>query len=133
MRLSSVPIALRHASCGTVSPTISIEQKAASKNPRSTVGTITEVYDYLRLLFARAGRPHCPGCGRPIERQTVQQIVDAVSVPVMSFAAAPVTSTTRKPSKVVSASKVEIRSQRLTTQCWSMSNRKTSPTPGRGF
>src|SRR5437870_12451733 len=61
-----------------LSPAISIDQKGVSKNPRSTVGTITEVYDYLRLLFARAGRPHCPNCGRPIERQTVQQIVDAI-------------------------------------------------------
>jgi excinuclease ABC subunit A len=61
-----------------LSPAISIDQKGASRNPRSTVGTITEVYDYLRLLFARVGRPHCPVCGRPIERQTVQQIVDAL-------------------------------------------------------
>ncbi len=61
-----------------LSPAISIEQKTTSKNPRSTVGTVTEIYDYLRLLFARIGRPHCPQCGKPIERQTVQQIVDAV-------------------------------------------------------
>ncbi|GIW08186.1 MAG: UvrABC system protein A [Dehalococcoidia bacterium] len=61
-----------------LSPAISIDQKGASRNPRSTVGTIIEVYDYLRLLFARVGRPHCPVCGRPIERQTVQQIVDAL-------------------------------------------------------
>jgi excinuclease ABC subunit A len=61
-----------------LSPAISIDQKGASRNPRSTVGTVTEIYDYLRLLFARAGRPHCPKCGRPIERQTVQQIVDAI-------------------------------------------------------
>src|SRR6266508_3557598 len=61
-----------------LSPAISIYQKGASRNPRSTVGTVTEIYDYLRLLFARAGRPHCPNCGRPIERQTVQQIVDAI-------------------------------------------------------
>ena len=59
-----------------LSPAVSIDQKSTSKNPRSTVGTITEVYDYLRLLFARAGRPHCPVCGSPIERQTPQQIVD---------------------------------------------------------
>src|SRR5690606_5551880 len=59
------------------SPAISIDQKSTSNNPRSTVGTVTEIYDYLRLLWARAGRPHCPTCGRPIERQTVQQIVDA--------------------------------------------------------
>ena len=61
-----------------LSPAVSIDQKSTSKNPRSTVGTITEVYDYLRLLYARAGRPHCPKCGRPIVRQTPQQIVDRV-------------------------------------------------------
>ncbi len=61
-----------------LSPAVSIDQKSTSKNPRSTVGTITEVYDYLRLLFARAGRPHGPECGAPIERQTPQQIVDRV-------------------------------------------------------
>ncbi|WP_034630253.1 excinuclease ABC subunit UvrA [Desulfotruncus alcoholivorax] len=59
-----------------LSPAISIDQKTTSHNPRSTVGTVTEIYDYLRLLFARVGRPHCPQCGRPITRQTVQQIVD---------------------------------------------------------
>jgi excinuclease ABC subunit A len=61
-----------------LSPAISIDQKSASRNPRSTVGTITEVYDYLRLLYARIGRPHCPTCGRPVARQTPQQIVDRV-------------------------------------------------------
>ena len=61
-----------------LSPAVSIDQKSTSKNPRSTVGTITEVYDYLRLLYARAGRPHCPACGAPIERQTPQQIVDKI-------------------------------------------------------
>jgi excinuclease ABC subunit A len=61
-----------------LSPAISIDQKGPSHNPRSTVGTITEIYDYLRLLFARVGHPHCPKCGREICRQTVQQIVDAV-------------------------------------------------------
>ncbi len=61
-----------------LSPAVSIDQKSTSRNPRSTVGTITEVYDYLRLLYARAGRPHCPVCGRPIARQTPQQIVDRV-------------------------------------------------------
>ena len=61
-----------------LSPAVSIDQKSTSRNPRSTVGTITEVYDYLRLLYARAGRPHCPVCGSPIERQTPQQIVDRV-------------------------------------------------------
>ncbi|MCE5245483.1 MAG: excinuclease ABC subunit UvrA [Candidatus Polarisedimenticolia bacterium] len=61
-----------------LSPAIAIEQKTTSRNPRSTVGTVTEIYDYLRLLYARVGSPHCPNCGKPIERQTVQQIVDAV-------------------------------------------------------
>src|SRR5437773_3813582 len=57
-----------------LSPAISIDQKSTSRNPRSTVGTITEVYDYLRLLYARIGQPHCPRCGRPIARQTPEQI-----------------------------------------------------------
>lgn len=61
-----------------LSPAISIDQKTASRNPRSTVGTVTEIYDYLRLLFARVGRPHCPHCRRGIGRQTVQQMVDQV-------------------------------------------------------
>jgi len=60
-----------------LSPSISIDQKTTSKNPRSTVGTVTEVYDYLRLLFARVGHPHCPICGREISRQSQDQIVDA--------------------------------------------------------
>ncbi len=60
-----------------LSPAISIEQKTTSHNPRSTVGTVTEIYDYLRVLFARMGKPYCPSCGRPIESQTVQQMVDA--------------------------------------------------------
>ena len=61
-----------------LSPAISIDQKTTSKNPRSTVGTVTEIYDYLRLLWARVGIPHCPKCGREISRQTVDQIVDRV-------------------------------------------------------
>src|SRR3989304_1502650 len=61
-----------------LSPAISIDQKGASRNPRSTVATQTEIYDYLRLLFARAGHPHCPQCGRPIARQTGQRIVDSI-------------------------------------------------------
>ena len=71
-----------------LSPAISIDQKGVSHNPRSTVGTVTEIYDYLRLLFARIGRPHCHKCGRPINRQTVQQIVDAVfffSIWILNF------------------------------------------------
>jgi excinuclease ABC subunit A len=61
-----------------LSPAVSIDQKSTTRNPRSTVGTVTEVYDYLRLLFARIGRPHCPQCGKPITQQTVEQMVDAV-------------------------------------------------------
>ncbi len=61
-----------------LSPAISIEQKSTSRNPRSTVGTLTEIYDYLRLLFARVGSPHCSGCGKSISAQTVQQIVDSI-------------------------------------------------------
>ncbi|MDR3707607.1 MAG: excinuclease ABC subunit UvrA [Capsulimonadaceae bacterium] len=61
-----------------LSPAVAIDQKSTSKNPRSTVGTITEIYDYLRLLFARAGTPHCPNCGRVVASQTVEQMVDTV-------------------------------------------------------
>ncbi len=61
-----------------LSPAICIDQKSTSKNPRSTVGTITEIYDYLRLLYARIGIPHCPNCGKPIEQQTSQQIIEQV-------------------------------------------------------
>src|SRR3979411_320544 len=61
-----------------LSPAISIDQKGTSKNPRSTVGTVTEVYDYLRLLYARIGRPHCYECGRQISSQTAEQIVDQI-------------------------------------------------------
>lgn len=61
-----------------LSPAVSIDQKSRSHNPRSTVGTVTEIHDYLRLLYARVGRPHCPQCGQPIERQTAQQITDQV-------------------------------------------------------
>jgi len=61
-----------------LSPSISIDQKSASHNPRSTVGTVTEIYDYLRLLYARIGHPHCPICGREISKQSSQQIVDQI-------------------------------------------------------
>lgn len=61
-----------------LSPAISIDQKTTSKNPRSTVGTVTEIYDYLRLLYARIGVPHCPVCGREITQQTIDQIVDKI-------------------------------------------------------
>ena len=61
-----------------LSPAISIDQKTTSKNPRSTVGTVTEIYDYLRLLWARVGTPHCPKCGKEIQQQTIDQIIDQV-------------------------------------------------------
>src|SRR3569623_48629 len=61
-----------------LSPAISIDQKTTTRNPRSTVGTVTEIYDYLRLLYARGGRPHCPKCGKPISGLTAEQIVDQV-------------------------------------------------------
>ena len=61
-----------------LSPAISIDQKGSSRNPRSTVGTVTEIYDYMRLMFARIGHPHCPKCGRPIERQSVQQMAGQI-------------------------------------------------------
>ena len=61
-----------------LSPAIAIDQKTTSRNPRSTVGTVTEIYDYLRLLWARVGIPHCPKCGREIRQQTIDQIVDQV-------------------------------------------------------
>src|SRR6266704_3790806 len=61
-----------------LSPALAIGQKGTTQNPRSTVGTVTEIYDYLRLLYARIGHPHCPKCGREVSQQTVQQIVDAV-------------------------------------------------------
>ena len=61
-----------------LSPAISIDQKTTSKNPRSTVGTVTEIHDYLRLLYARIGMPHCPVCGKEIKQQTVDQMVDQI-------------------------------------------------------
>ena len=61
-----------------LSPAISIDQKSTNKNPRSTVGTVTEIYDYFRLLYARIGIPHCPKCGRAITKQTIDQMVDTV-------------------------------------------------------
>ena len=61
-----------------LSPAISIDQKTTSKNPRSTVGTVTEIYDYLRLLWARVGVPHCPKCGKEIRQQSIDQIVDQI-------------------------------------------------------
>ena len=61
-----------------LSPAISIDQKSTNRNPRSTVGTVTEIYDYMRLLYARIGIPHCPKCGREIHKQTIDQMVDQI-------------------------------------------------------
>ena len=61
-----------------IPPAISIDQKSTNRNPRSTVGTVTEIYDYLRLLYARIGIPHCPKCGKEIKKQTVDQMVDHI-------------------------------------------------------
>ena len=61
-----------------LSPAISIDQKSTNRNPRSTVGTVTEIYDYMRLLYARIGIPHCPNCGKPIQKQTIDQMVDRI-------------------------------------------------------
>ena len=63
-----------------LSPAISIDQKTSSRNPRSTVGTVTEIYDYMRLLWARIGKPHCPKCGKEIRQHTIDQIIDRKSV-----------------------------------------------------
>ena len=67
-----------------LSPAISIDQKSTNRNPRSTVGTVTEIYDFFRLLYARVGIPHCPKCGKPISKQTVDQIVDRL-MRIISF------------------------------------------------
>ena len=71
-----------------LSPAISIEQKTAGHNPRSTVGTVTEIYDYLRLLFARVGTPHCANCGRPVQRQSAGQIADIILLSAYSACSA---------------------------------------------
>ena len=63
---------------GGLSPAISIDQKTTNRNPRSTVGTVTEIHDYLRILYARAGVPHCTKCGKPIEKQTIDQMIDGI-------------------------------------------------------
>ena len=85
-----------------LSPAISIDQKSASRNPRSTVGTVTEIYDYLRLLFARIGQPHCPNCGRAVTRQSPQQIVDRVmQLPVGNALSDPRPSRTRPEGRVL--------------------------------
>ena len=82
-----------------LSPAVSIDQKTTSHNPRSTVGTVTEIYDYLRLLYARVGVPHCPKCGRVIERQTVDQIADRMARTALSTSR----STSRRMSSTTSA------------------------------
>ncbi len=83
-----------------LSPAVSIDQKSTNRNPRSTVGTITEVYDYLRLLYARAGKAHCPICGEAIAKQTPQQIVDQV----LAMDEAPASRSSRRSSAPARAS-----------------------------
>jgi excinuclease ABC subunit A len=70
-----------------LSPAIAIDQKSVSHNPRSTVGTVTEIHDYLRLLFARLGLPHCPQCGKPVQQQTIPQMIAAKPVAAKPAAA----------------------------------------------
>ena len=86
-----------------LSPAIAIDQKGVSHNPRSTVGTVTEIYDYLRLMYARIGIPHCPQCGRPVTKQSAQEIVDAIlkmAIRHTSAGADPAYSRAQRPSPV---------------------------------
>ena len=83
-----------------LSPAISIEQKTTSKNPRSTVGTVTEIYDYLRLLYARIGKPHCPTHGTPIEAQSPERIADTITYIAENQGKAPAKRRTRERRKM---------------------------------
>ena len=98
-----------------LSPAISIDQKTTSKNPRSTVGTVTEIYDYLRLLYARIGVPHCPVCGRPIEQQTVDQMLTAsfMTFPRASSLRRTRSTTLKLSSTVLSSSRTFVRAWRI--------------------
>jgi excinuclease UvrABC ATPase subunit len=116
-----------------LSPAISIDQKGPSRNPRSIVGTVTEIYDYLRLLFARVGHPHCPQCGKEIAQQTVQQIVDAIMVlpqgsRIMTARASiwPSSKTCEKPATCACGSMGE-----STTSPMTSSSTRTRSTPSR--
>ena len=102
-----------------LSPAISIDQKTTSHNPRSTVGTVTEIYDYLRLLFARAGTPHCPNCGREIRRQTVDEIADKV----MEL---PEGSKILVTAPVIRGKKGDMRASRSTASCTTSKRRSPS-------
>jgi excinuclease ABC subunit A len=102
-----------------LSPAVSIDQKGVSHNPRSTVGTVTEIYDYLRLLFARVGTPHCPVCGRPVMPQSAEQIVsDVLSMPLSSRiqVLAPLIKTARGTTRASST----ICARRVSCACGSM-------------
>jgi len=116
-----------------LSPAVSIDQKGTSHNPRSTVGTVTEIYDYLRLLYARAGIPHCPECGREVSRQSAQEIVDTVAVmspgsrllilsPWCAVAKAPIRLYWRRSVKLVSSAPVWMG----TCSAWMMISRWTA-------
>src|SRR5438874_724351 len=115
-----------------LSPAISIDQKTTSRNPRSTVGTVTEIYDYLRLLYARVGRPHCPVCGKPITGQSIDAIVDQVlRLPEgTSFSRASSRSTRR--TARARAAPVSARSRR-STPTWSFPIRRSRSTTARSF
>ena len=113
-----------------LSPAISIDQKTTSRNPRSTVGTVTEIYDYLRLLWARIGTPHCPKCGKEIRQQTIDQIIDQIlalpegtRIQVLAPSCAGARASTRRCSRT--------RADRAMSVCartgTSMTSRKTSP------
>src|SRR5437762_949914 len=104
-----------------LSPAISIDQKTTSRNPRSTVGTVTEIYDYLRLLYARIGHPHCPICGRPIAGQSLEQIVDQVlRLPAGS----------RRRSRRSSPVPSTVSASRSCSRASSRSTRRTAPARG---
>ena len=114
-----------------LSPAVSIDQKSTNRNPRSTVGTITEVYDYLRLLYARAGVPHCPVCGHIIEKQTPQQIVDQV---LAMPDGAPASRCSRRwcaPARASSSTSSATCSSRATPGCSSTARCTCSPTRRR--
>ena len=116
---------------GGLSPAVSIDQKSTSRNPRSTVGTITEVYDYLRLLYARAGQAHCPVCGEKIQAQTAGQIVDQLLTLTGKNQISGLSSTgTRTQRRIQRAYLPYFGNPRGSRrQWWSRGNRASRPTP----
>ena len=109
-----------------LSPAISIDQKTTSRNPRSTVGTVTEIYDYLRLLYARVGRPHCPVCGRPIAGQSIESIVEQI----LALPEGPGSPSTRRSCATARASSAT--SSRSSATKGSRARRSTARSPARG-